>query len=115
MSTGPARTSVSDPEEHDQSETPKEHTMQHIMIWLKTEAYDRWQAIHDGYAEDRKEFGITEDHVYRDVRDPGAAMVHLVVEDAAKARGWFQTDKFRNGTVEAKVTDRAIYAADRQV
>ena len=115
MSLGRTRTSVSDPEEHNQSERPKEDTMQHIMIWLKTEAYDRWQAIHDGYAEDRKEFGITEDHVYRDVRDPGAAMVHLVVEDAAKAREWFQTDKFRNGTVEAKVTDRAIYAADRQV
>ena len=89
--------------------------MQHIMIWLHTDDYDGWQKIHDSFVEERKAFGITEDHVYRDVRDSQAALVHLVVEDLPRAMEWFQTDKFRTGNVSAKVTDRAIYAAERRV
>ena len=89
--------------------------MEHIMIWLRTDDYDRWQGIHDSFVEERKEFGITEDYVYRDVRDQKAALVHLVVHDAPRAMEWTQTDKFKSGTVAAKVTDRAIYVADRRV
>ena len=65
------------------------------MIGLRTDDYDKWQNIHDSFVEERKEFGITEDHVYRDVRDPNAALVHLVVDDVSRASGWFQTDKVR--------------------
>ena len=32
--------------------------MQHLMIWLRTDDYDKWQKIHDGYAHKRKGFGI---------------------------------------------------------
>ncbi len=88
--------------------------MPHIMIWLRTDDYDKWQKIHDGYAEERKAFGITDDSVYRDVRDPKAALVHLVVDDLPRAQEWFRTDKFKNGTADAKVTDRAIYFAEQQ-
>jgi hypothetical protein len=28
---------------------------------------------------------------------------------------WTQTDKFKTGTIAAKVTDRAIYVAERRV
>ena len=89
--------------------------MENIMIWLQTDDYDRWQKVHDGFVEDRKEFGITKDYVFRDVNDPRAALVHLVVEDLPRATQWFQTDKFKTGTVAAKVTDRAIYVAERRV
>ena len=89
--------------------------MEHIMIWLRTEDYDRWQGIHDGFVEQRKEYGIAEDHVYRDVNDPSAAFVHLVVDDAAQAMQWTQAPQFKSGTVAAKVTDRAIYSAERRV
>ena len=89
--------------------------MENIMIWLHTEDYDRWQGIHDSFVEERKEYGITEDYVYRGVGDSSTALVHLVVEDMPRAMGWFRTDKFRSGTLAAKVTDRAIYAAERRV
>ena len=88
--------------------------MQHIIIWLRTDDYDRWQKIHDSFVEERKGFGITEDHVYRDVRDPNAALVHLVVEDLPRAMEWFQTDKFKTGTIAAKVTGRAFYVAEKR-
>lgn len=88
--------------------------MEHIMIWLRTDDYDRWQGIHDGFYEQRKEFGIVGDHVYRDVREPNAAFVHLEVEDVSRAMGWMQSDTFREATQEAKVTDRAIYTADQR-
>ncbi len=88
--------------------------MQHIMIGLHTDDYDKWQKIHDGYAEERKDFGITDDYVYRDVRDPQAALVHLVVDDVPRAQEWFRTDKFKKGTADAKVTDRAIYVAEQR-
>ena len=84
------------------------------MIWLRTDDYDGWQKIHDGYAEQRKDFGITEDYVYRDVREPNAALVHLVVEEVPRATEWFQTDKFKEGTLAAKVTDRAFYVAEKR-
>ena len=89
--------------------------MQHIMISLRTDAYDKWQKIHDGYAEERKGYGITEDHVYRDVRNPKAALVHLVVEDLPRGQEWFQTDQFKKGTTDAKVTGREIYVAEQRV
>ena len=88
--------------------------MQHLMIWLRTDDYDKWQKIHDGYAEERKGFGITGDSVFRDVRDPQAALVHLTVEDLPRAQEWFQTDQFKKGTADAKVTDRAIYVAEQR-
>ena len=88
--------------------------MQNIMIWLRSDDYDRWQKIHDSYVEERKEFGITEDYVYRDVRDPSAALVHLVVEELPRAMEWFQTDKFKKGTVAAKVNGRAFYVAEKR-
>jgi hypothetical protein len=28
---------------------------------------------------------------------------------------WTQTDKFKTGTIAAKVTDRAVYVAERRV
>ena len=89
--------------------------MEHIMIWLRTDDYDRWQGIHDSFVEERKAYGITDDFVYRDVNDPSAALVHLVVEDAPRAMQWTQTDKFKTGTIAAKVTDRAVYVAERRV
>ena len=55
------------------------------MIWLRTDDYDGWQKIHDSFVEERKDFGITDDYVYRDVRDHNAALVHLVVEDLSRA------------------------------
>ena len=85
------------------------------MIWLRTDDYDRWQGIHDSFVEERKEYGIVEDNVYRDVNDPSAALVHLVVDEAGRAMQWTQTPQFKNGTVAAKVTDRAIYSAERRV
>ena len=88
--------------------------MENIMIWLHTDEYDRWQEIHNSFVEERKEFGITADYVYRDVRDPNAALVHLVVDDVSRASEWFQTDKFRTGTTAAKVTDRAFYVAEKK-
>lgn len=88
--------------------------MQHIMIWLRTDDYDRWQEVHNGFAEKRKNFGITEDYVYRDVRDPSAALVHLVVEELPRAMEWFKTDEFRKGTAAAQVTDRAFYVAEKR-
>lgn len=89
--------------------------MQHIMIWLRTDDSDRWQKIHDSFVEERKGFGISEDYVYRDVRDPSAALVHLVVQSMPRALEWTQTDQFKKGTIAAKVTDRAIYVADKRV
>ena len=68
----------------------------------------------DSFVEERKEFGITADYVYRDVRDPNAALVHLVVDDASRASEWFQTDKFKTATAAAKVTDRAFYMAEKR-
>ena len=89
--------------------------MENIMIWLRTDDYDRWQDIHDSFVEERKEYGITEDRIYRDVNDPSSALVHLVVDDLGRAMRWTQTDKFKQGTIAAKVTDRAIYTAERRV
>jgi hypothetical protein len=88
--------------------------MQHVMIWPRTDDDDRWQELHGSLVEERKGFGITEDNLYRDVRNPSASLVHLVVENLLRAMAWFQPDKFKQGTVAAKVTDRAFYVAEKR-
>ena len=90
--------------------------MAHIMIWLRTDDFEGWKAIHDRFADRRRaEYTFTDDHVYQDVSDPKAVMVHLEAEDLDRAFEWFNSDTFREATKSAQVTERAIYVAELRV
>ena len=89
--------------------------MQDIMIRIETDDYEAWKVQHYLHVENRASFGITDGPVYRDIDDPNAALFHLIVEDMDRARGWFETDTFREATRLAQVTGRTFYVAQPQL
>lgn len=85
-----------------------------IMIRVTPEDFDVWIAEHDGQREARSEYGITDGPVYRDSDDPNTVLIHLDVEDAERARGWFQDDRFKAAVGRAGKVSREVYFARRK-
>jgi hypothetical protein len=87
---------------------------QHLMIRIETDDYDAWLQTHYEFVETRKEYGITDGPVCRDIDNPSAALFHITVESLPRAQECFQSDTFCDATRRAKVTGREFYMAERR-
>ena len=89
--------------------------MPHIMIRVTAEDYDSWVAVHNSCVEARKDYGLSDGPLYRDVADPNAALVHLVAEDLDRAMGWFKDPRFREANAKVSlVGPRELYFAEKR-
>jgi hypothetical protein len=82
-----------------------------IMIRVTADDFDTWIAEHNGCAEARLEYGITDGPVYRDEQDAGSVLLHLNVETFDRAKGWFQDDRFKAAVARSGNVERDIYMA----
>lgn len=82
-----------------------------IMIRVTPEDYETWIKEHDGCCEARKEYGMTDGPVYRDVKDPNTVLIQLNCEDMEKARGWFTDERFKAAVARAGNVTRHVYFA----
>ncbi len=85
---------------------------QAIMIRVQPENFDVWRAQHDGQEEARKDYGMTDGPVYRDEIDPNTVLVHLNIEDADRAKQWFQSDAFKGAAQRAGNVSRDVWFAE---
>ncbi|MFW9780345.1 MAG: hypothetical protein ACFFE8_16000 [Candidatus Heimdallarchaeota archaeon] len=85
-----------------------------IFVQLEAPDFDTWYHEHDIHADHRKNYGIIDGPVYRDISNPNSALVHLMTDDLPKAKEWFGTDLFKAGTKRAKVSSRKIYMAENR-
>ena len=88
--------------------------MSEIMVRIEMTDYDAWLAIHYEFTDKRREYGMTDGPVYRDVDNQNAALFHIHAEDLPRAMEWFQTDTFKEATRRATVTGREFYLAERR-
>ena len=86
--------------------------MQHLMIRIEMDDYDKWLATHYDHTEDRKAYGMEDGPVYRDIDNPNAALFHIRTADVPRAMEWFRSDTFREATRRATVRDREFYLAE---
>ena len=85
-----------------------------IMIRIMPEDYDAWLAAHNAGEEARREYGITEGPLYRDVENPSVALVTFHVEDVERALGWFQDERFKAAMTRCGKVEREFYIGERK-
>ena len=88
--------------------------MPEIMVRIEMQDFDAWFQVPYEFLKRRKDFGMTEGPVYRDVKNPNAALFHIHAEDLDRAMEWFKTDEFKEATKRAAVTGREFYVAEQQ-
>jgi len=87
---------------------------QAILIRVKPTDHERWLREHMAASEARREYGITDGPVYRDVENPNIALVHLNIEDLERAMKWFQSDRFKEGAKRAGIVERELWIAQKR-
>ena len=88
--------------------------MPHMMTRVEVGDFDTWLEIHLSNAQNRRAYGMIDGPIYRDINDPNAALVHIIVEDMARAGQWFQTDAFKEANRRSTAVRRDFYLAEKQ-
>ena len=57
----------------------------HLLIRIEMDDYDRWLATNYQHAEDRQSYGMVDGPVYRDIDNANAAMFHIRTENLERA------------------------------
>ena len=74
-----------------------------MFIKAKVRAYDDWKPGYDGFAQKRKEKGVTAASVYRDVSDPTLVTVTHQFADLAAAQAFAGWEELRAAMMKGGV------------
>lgn len=88
--------------------------MPHMMARVEVGDFNTWLDIHLSNSQNRLRYGMVDGPIYRDIANPNAVLVHIVVEDMARAAQWFQTEAFRESNERSTTLRREFYIAERQ-
>jgi hypothetical protein len=80
--------------------------MNHVLARHKVENFEKWKAVYDADAEIRREAGLNEVFVLRNVNDPLEVFVLATVDDLSKAHAYSDSPDLIEKMVAAGVTDR---------
>ena len=87
--------------------------MTELMTRVQVTDFDTWLHIHRSNTEQRREYGMTDGPIYRDIDDPNAALVHLHVDDLDRALQWFGSEAFKAASARSTAIGRDVYVATR--
>jgi heme-degrading monooxygenase HmoA len=80
--------------------------MPYILVRHKVADFSKWKPVYDAHLPARKEAGIEELHVLRNVDDPNEVVVLSEVDSLQKARDFAASSDLREKMQEAGVVDR---------
>ena len=87
--------------------------MPHALLLRVTPVeFNSWLTAHRAASRARRDYGITDGPLYRDIDDPNVALVHLDVEDVNTAVAWFGSDAFRAASEGIVVQQRRLWVAE---
>ncbi len=69
--------------------------MTHLLIHHKVQDFGTWKAAYDRHASVRKEAGLTELHLLRNVSDPNDVVILFQAKDAERARSFARSDDLK--------------------
>jgi hypothetical protein len=101
--------------ETDGARTEEDVMRSAIMIRVTPEDHEQWIKEHNGCEAARRDYGMTDGPVYRDVADPKSVLVQLDCEDLERAKGWFSDPRFRAAVERAGKVSRLVYFAQARV
>jgi hypothetical protein len=88
--------------------------MTELMARTEVEDFETWLQVHRSNAERRREYGMTDGPIYRDINDSRAVLVHIHVEELDRALGWFSTEAFKEATARSTAVGREFYVAEKR-
>jgi hypothetical protein len=80
--------------------------MTHVLARHKVENFEKWKAVYDSDSEARRQAGLHEVFVLRNVSEPLEVFVLAKVDDLAKAHAYSDTPGLMEKMIAAGVTDR---------
>jgi hypothetical protein len=86
--------------------------MSAIILRVIPEDFEVWRAAHESCRAARAGYGVTAEHLYRDVADPGVALVQLDTDDVARTLRWFGSPEFRRAAAGVTVGERSMLVAE---
>lgn len=88
--------------------------MTELIARVEVENFETWLHIHRSNTENRREYGMTDGPVYRDIDNPSAVLVHTHVEQLDRALQWFGSATFKEANAKSTATGREFYIAEKQ-
>jgi len=75
----------------------------YLMIHIHIGDFSKWKAVYDGHIEARKQAGMKELHVLRNMENPNEITVLFELEDLEKAKAFLDSDDLREKIKESGV------------
>jgi heme-degrading monooxygenase HmoA len=78
--------------------------MQHVLVRLKLEDFNRWKPVFDEFASLRRASGSKGGRIFQKSDNPNEVVILFEWDDLAKARRFYQSDELRQGMQRAGVS-----------
>jgi hypothetical protein len=85
--------------------------MSAIILRVIPDDFDAWRAAHESCRAQRAGYGVTAEHLYREVDQPEVALVQLDTEDVQRTLRWFGSPEFRRAAAGVTVRKRSMLVA----
>lgn len=85
--------------------------MTELIARVDVDDFDTWLEVHRSNAERRREYGMTDGPIYRDIDDPRAVLVQTHVEELDRALRWFGSEVFKQASAKSTAVGREFYVA----
>jgi hypothetical protein len=87
--------------------------MPHLLVRQKVADFSKWKSAYDNHSPARKEAGLKEEHLLRNLDDPNEVTLLFEVKDLEKAREFGASADLREAMRDAGVVDKPdIYFLD---
>ena len=87
--------------------------MPHLLVRHKVSDFSKWKPAYDAHLPARKEAGLKEEHLLRNVDDPNEVILLFEIEELEKAKEFGASARLREAMRDAGVVDKPdIYFLD---
>jgi heme-degrading monooxygenase HmoA len=80
--------------------------MRYLLVRQKVAEFDRWKSAYDAHLPSRQMAGLKEQHLLRNIDEPGEVLILFEVEDLQKAREFVDSADLRTAMEKAGVVDK---------
>jgi hypothetical protein len=80
--------------------------MPHILVRHKVSDFSKWKSAYDSHAPARKEGGLKEEHLLRNMDDPNEVILFFEITDLKKAKQFTASANLRDAMQDAGVVDK---------
>ena len=80
--------------------------MPHLLVRHKVSDFSKWKSAYDAHSPARKEAGLREEHLLRNMDDPNEVILLFELKDLGKAKEFGASANLREAMQDAGVVDK---------